>query len=86
MSKKVPHAKFFRESEDDFLMARNMEKIFAILRRYCSYRNYEVLREVVRKFCEVGLQRRMQEYCKSLEKFEKDTAVDVYRPTSDRSR
>ena len=37
VSKKVPHAKFFCESEDDFLMARNMEKTFAILRRYCSY-------------------------------------------------
>ena len=78
VAKKAPHTKFFRESEDDFLTAKNMHKMFAILRRYCSYRNYAVLREVVRKFCEAVLQRRMQEYCESLEKFEKETAVDIY--------
>ena len=78
VAKKAPHTKFFRESEDDFLVAKNMHKIFAILRHYCSYRNYAVLREVVRKFCEAVLQRRMQEYCKSLEKFEKATFIDVY--------
>ena len=55
-----------------------MEEIFATLRLYCSYRNYSVLREVVRKFCEAVLQRRMQEYCESLKKFEKATTVDVY--------
>ena len=78
VAKKAPHTKFFRESEDDFLTAKNMHKMFAILRRYCSYRNYAVLRDVVRKFCEGVLQRRMQEYCQSLEKFEKETFIDVY--------
>ena len=78
VAQKAPHAKFFRECEDDFLKAENVRKMFAILRRYCSYRNYAVLREVVRKFCEAVLQQRMQEYCESLEKFEKATTVDVY--------
>ena len=78
VTKKAPHAKFFYKNEDDFLMAKNMRKVFAILRRYCSYRNYAVLRELVRKFCEAVLQRRMQEYCESLEMFEKETAVDIY--------
>ena len=78
VAKKAPHTKFFDEKLDDFLRAKDMEKIFAILRRYCSYRNYAVLREVVRKFCEAVLQRRMQEYCESLEKFEMETAVDIY--------
>ena len=78
VAKKAPHTKFFDEKLDDFLRAKDMEKIFAILRHYCSYRNYAVLREVVRKFCEAVLQRRMQEYCKFLEKFEKETAVDIY--------
>ena len=78
VAKKAPHTKFFDEKLDDFLRAKDMEKIFAILRRYCSYRNYAVLREVVRKFCEAVLQRRMQEYCEFLEKFEKETAVDIY--------
>ena len=78
VAKKPPHSKFFMECEDDFLLAKDMQKIFAILRRYCSYRNYAVLREVVRNFCKAVLQRRMQEYCESLEKFEKATTVDVY--------
>ena len=77
VAQKAPHAKFFRECEDDFLKAETVRKMFAILRRYCSYRNYAVLQEVVKNFCGV-LQRRMQEYCKSLEKFEKETAVDIY--------
>ena len=78
VAKKAPHAKFFYKNEDDFLMAKNMQKIFAILRRYCNYNNYELLREVIRKFCEAVLQQRMQEYCQSLEKFEKATFIDVY--------
>ena len=78
VAKKAPHTKFFDEKLDDFLRAKDMEKIFAILRRYCSYRNYAVLREVVRKFCKAVLQQRMQEYCESLEKFEKVTFIDVY--------
>ena len=78
VAKKAPHTKFFDERLDDFLRAKDMEKIFAILRRYCNYNNYEILQEVVRKFCEAVLQRRMQEYCKTLEKFEKATFIDVY--------
>ena len=78
IAQKAPHSKFFHKNEDDFLMAKNMRKVFAILRRYCNYNNYEILREVVRKFCEAVLQRRMQEYCESLEKFEKATFIDVY--------
>ena len=78
VAQKAPHSKFFHKNEDDFLMAKNMRKVFAILRRYCNYNNYEILREVVRMFCEAVLQRRMQGYCESLEKFEKATAIDVY--------
>ena len=78
VAKKSPHTKFFRERLDDLLKAENTRKIFAILRHYCSYRNYAVLREVIRKFCEAVLQQRMQEYCESLEKFEKATFIDVY--------
>ena len=77
VTKKAPHAKFFDKKLDDFLNA-DTRKIFAILRRYCSYWNYAVLREVVRNFCKAVLQRRMQEYCESLEKFEKATFIDVY--------
>ncbi|CAI8026592.1 hypothetical protein GBAR_LOCUS15269 [Geodia barretti] len=78
VAQKAPHTKFFRDNEDDFLKAVNMHKIFAILRRYSNYRNYAVLREVVRKFNSTMLQQRMNDYIKSLEHFEKATAVDVY--------
>ena len=56
VAQNAPHAKFFHKNEDDFLRAKDIEKIFAILGRYCNYRNYEILREVVRKFCEAVLQ------------------------------
>ena len=78
VAQKAPHTKFFRESEDEFLKAENMRKIFAILFRYCDYRNPEILQQLVRKFCEALLQRKMQEYCESLENFEKATTVDIY--------
>ena len=78
VAKKATHTKFFRESEDEFLKAANMEKIFAILNRYCSYRNYEILLHVVKKFCEAMLQWKMQQYCQALESFEKATTVDIY--------
>ena len=78
VAQKAPHSRFFHKNEDDFLMAKNMRKVFAILRRYCNYNNYEILQEVVRKFCEAVLQRRMQQYCESLEKFEKATFINIY--------
>ena len=77
VAKKAAHVKFFRESEDDILEARNIRKIFAILSRYWSYRNYEILLKIIESFCD-DLQQKMQEYCQSLERFEKATAVDVY--------
>ena len=75
VAKKATHVKFFRESEDDIL---DIRKLFAILSRYWSYRNYEILSEIVDSFCE-SLQEGMQQYCQSLEEFEKATAVDVYK-------
>ena len=60
VAQKVIHAKFFRENEDEILDARSMRKIFAILTRYCNYCNPEILRELVRKFCEAVLQGKMQ--------------------------
>ena len=77
-AKKAVHVKFFRKSEDQFLKAENMQKIFAILTRYCDYSNPEILRELVRKFCEAVLQGKMREYCEFLERFEKATTVDVF--------
>ena len=54
------HDKFFNKSEDDLLRAKEIVKIFAILRRFCNFSNYELLCEIVRKFCQAILQQRMQ--------------------------
>ena len=78
VAKKATHTKFFRENEDEFLDAKSIRKVFAILKRYCSYRNYEILQHIVKKFCEAALQQKMQEYCQLLERFEKATPVDIY--------
>jgi hypothetical protein len=69
---------FFHDNEDDFLLAMDMHKMFAILKHHFNYRNYEVLHEVVKKFGKPALRRRMDEYCKSLEPFEKETRIDIY--------
>ena len=78
VSRKAPHAKFFRDSEREFLVAKDAEEILAILCRYVNYRNYEPLREIVVKFCGSLLQASMQDYCVMLEMFEKATPVNTY--------
>ena len=52
VAKKAGHVKFFRENEDDILQAKDTSKLIAILSRYWSYRNYEILSEIVDSFCE----------------------------------
>ena len=78
VAQKATHVKFFRESEDDILEAKNIRKIFAILSRYWNYRNYEILQKIITSFCDDSLQTRMQEYCTMLEEFERSTPVDIY--------
>ena len=78
VAKKAVHVKFFRENEDDILEARNIRKLFAILGRYLSFRNYEILQEIIVWFHVAPLQQSMQEYCRMLTKFEISTTVDVY--------
>ena len=78
VAQKAPHVKFFRDSEDDFLKAENVRKLITILKRYCNCFNYEILQVVIINFCEAALQHRMQEYCQSLEIFERGTPVDIY--------
>ena len=78
VAQKATHVKFFRESEDEILEAKSIRKVFAILSRYVSYRNYEILQHIIKKFCGAVLQQKMQEYCQSLEEFEKATAIDIY--------
>ncbi len=78
VAKKAAHVKFFRENEDEILEARNIRKLFAILSRYLSFRNYEILQEIIVWLHVAPLQQSMQEYCRMLMKFEMSTSVDVY--------
>ena len=78
LSKKAPHSKFFRESEDDILEAKATPKLLAILGRYCDYSNYDLLLHLIKKFCDTAEKKRMQDYCQSLERFEMATPVNVY--------
>ena len=78
VSKKSAHAKFFHDSEDEIVEAKNTRKILVILCRYLNYRNYEILVHIIERFCDAPLQKSMQEYCKCLEEFEMATTVDIY--------
>ena len=78
IAKKAAHVKFFRENEDEILEARNIRKLFAILSRYLSFRNYEILQEIIVWLHVAPLQQSMQEYCRMLNEFEMSTSVDVY--------
>ena len=80
VAKRATHVKFFREKLDDILAAKTTQKILAIVCLYsnCDYRNYEILSQLITRFCSATLQESMQEYCKILEGFEEATTVDVY--------
>ena len=77
VAKKRIHVKFFRESEDEIIDAKNARKLLAILSRYCDYRNYEVLLHLVNKFCE-ATKSSMMKYCSEIESFELVTTIDIY--------
>lgn len=78
IAKKHVNAVFFRKSEDEILDARNIRKIFAILTRHCTFRNYEILFHLLKKFGSDELKQRMSDFCASLEKFESTTPIDIY--------
>ena len=78
VAKKAAHVRFFRENEDDILEARSIRKLFAILSRYLSFRNYEILREIIVWLSVGPLYQNMLDYCEMLVKFEMSTTVDMY--------
>ena len=77
VSKKAIHVRFFCRNEEDILAAENIKRLFAILSRYCDYRNYEIILHIVKRFCK-ELKQRMLSYHDSLTAFEQTTTVDVY--------
>ena len=78
VTKKQIHIRFFTRNEDEILNAKTIQKLFAILSRYCNYSNYEIILHIVKKFCHQELKGRMERYRDSLTSFEKATTVDVY--------
>ena len=78
VAKTQVHIQFFTRNEDEILNAKTIQKLFAILSRYCNYSNYEVILHIVKKFCHHELKGRMERYRDSLTSFEKATTVDVY--------
>ena len=78
VTKKQVHIRFFTRNEDEILNAKTIQKLFAILSRYCNYSNYEIILHIVKKFCHHELKGRMERYRDSLTSFEKATTVDVY--------
>ena len=78
VSKRAIHATFFYKNEDEIFNAKNIERIFAILRRHCNYSNYDIILHLVKKFCGMSLKNRMEKYRDSFESFEVTTTVDIY--------
>ena len=78
VSKRAIHARFFYKNEDEIFKAENIERIFAILRPYCNYSNYDIILHLVKRFCDVSLKKRMQKYRDSFDSFEEATTVDIY--------
>ena len=78
VTKTQVHIRFFTRNEDEILNAKTIQKLFAILSRYCNYSNYEIILHIVKKFCHHELNGRMERYRDSLTSFEKATTVDVY--------
>ena len=78
VTKKQVHIRFFAKNKDDILAADTIEKLFSIVRHHCSYRNYEIILHIVKRFCKEELKQRMLSYRDSLTAFEKTTTVDVY--------
>ena len=78
VAKKATHVKFFQENAALISAAENTSKILDILCCHMNYRNYEILLQLITGYCASPLQESMQQYCLSLEGFEKATPIDIY--------
>jgi hypothetical protein len=78
VSKRAIHARFFYKNENEIFKAENIERIFAILRPYCNYSNYDIILHLVKKFCDDPLKKRMLDYRDSFDSFEEVITVDIY--------
>ena len=76
--KSILHVRFFSVHEKEILKAENCKEILGILTRHMDYTNYEILHSIIKSWCSPALNKQMEDYCKSLKKFETSTTVDVY--------
>ena len=76
-TRKQIHVRFFVRNEEGILKSDTIEKLFSILRPHCTYRNYELIFHIVKRFCK-EMNKQMLSYRDSLIVFEKATTVDVY--------
>ena len=65
-------------NEDDIIKAKNIRRILAILSRYCSYTNYDMIAYTINSFCDPELKKKMSKYQELIAMFEKTTTIDVY--------
>ena len=78
VAKEGVHVSFFRESANDILESKEVQKLFYILNHYSNYSNYEIIVVVAKKFCAAPVRQRMLTYRDCHITFEKNTTVDVY--------
>ena len=78
VSKRAVHGKFFDQNKKEILKAENIEMIFAVLRPYCNYSNYDIILHLVKKFCDAALKKRMLDYRDSFQTFEINTTIDIF--------
>ena len=78
VTQKPTHTKYFDEKMEKIYEALDTRKLFLILGRYCSYYNYEILHDLIQRFCDRALKGRMISYREKIESFEKTTTIDVY--------
>ena len=79
------HEKFFQRNADEILAATSINKLFLILSRFWNFTNHALLLNVVNAFCSEGVKLLSLSYCNSLDRFEKDTFIDVYVSASNAS-
>ena len=78
VTQKPTHTRFFDEKMEKICEAMNARMLFLILGRYCSYYNYEILHDLIQRFCDGALKGRMISYREKIVSFEMTTTVDVY--------
>ena len=72
------HEKFLSLRQHDIREAEDMQRLFIILKQYCSYYlNYDIVLDLIKSFCD-SLKQNMLDYSALIEQFERSTTADVF--------